>query len=215
MPAPRHPLRPAWEALRRRLLAWLASGLALLAAAVLGVFPTGSALPPTPYDPPAQRWAAVTVVAALVVIAAVWLSAPRNRAREATDEERLAGWAVALLGLGVVAAIAVAVSPLALLVLLPSLYAWLLVPHAPGDRGWLTDALFGLGFAGPAIVVASLALQLDLGLKAPVFVLQLVTAGTIPFLGTLATIGWVAVATHIGSLLAGSYVPPDDQSSRR
>ena len=209
-------LLPAWRALRRRFLWWLGAGGVLLVATVLGIFPSSRGVPPTPYDPPAGRWPAVTVVGVLIVIAVIWASGRRPpHARATTSDERLAGWAVALLGLGLVSLVAMLVSPFLLIFVLPSLYAWLLVPHVPVTRGWLPDLLYGIGFAGPVAAVVTLALQFDLGLAAPTYALQLMTSGTIPAMATLALLGWTAIAVHVGSLVSGSYTPVGPPSSRR
>ena len=209
-------LVPAWRSLRRRFVWWLGAGAALLVATIAGIFPGDRGLPPTPYDPPADRWAAVTVVGGLIVVAVVWASGRREApARETTPDERLAAWAVALLGLGLVAIVAMLVSPFLLVFVLPSLYAWLLVPHVPVTRGWLPDLLYGLGLAGPIAAVVTLALQFDLGFSAPTYALQLMTSGTIPMVATLALIAWAAIAVHVGSLVSGGYAPVGPPSSRR
>ena len=98
---------------------------------------------------------------------------------------------------------------------LPSLYAWLLVPHVPAARGWLPDVLFGLGLAGPVVAVVAIAHQLDLGVRAPLYVLSLFTTGTVPWLATLAFVGWAAVATQVATLVSGAYAPVGPPSRLR
>lgn len=208
-------LLPAWRALRRRLLWWLTATGILFAATLIGIFPDKGATPPTPYDPPGEDWVAVSAIGCLVVVAITWLSGRRSRGRSPSDDDRLAGWAAALLALGFVGVVAIIVSPYLLVFLLPSLYAWLLVPHVPARQGWLPDLLFGLGFIGPVAALVTLAVQFDLGLAVPTYALQLITSGTIPAGATLALLGWAAVAVHVGSLVAGSYAPVGAPSSRR
>ena len=210
-------LTPGWRALRRRLGWWLAAAAAILAATLLGGFPDETSLPPTPADPSLDRWPAVAVTLLAVLGVAAWVrNRTRHRARrQATGDETLAGWAATLLGLGVVTVVTAMASPFTLVFVIPSLYAWLLVPHVPGAKGWLPDLLYGVGLAGPAVVLATLAVQLDLGLRTPLYAISLLTTGTVPWLATLALIGWAAVATQVAALIAGTYAPTRPPSNRR
>ena len=148
--------------------------------------------------------------------ALVWLRArarlvPRVRA---TPENELAGYAVAFLGLVGVAAGMALVSPYGLLFVLPSLYAWLLLPQLRRAPGWVTDVAFGLGFLGPVLALVVLAEQLDLGLRAPLYAASLLTTGVVPWTATLCLVAWAAVAGLVGSLAAGRYAEPAASSGR-
>ena len=99
-------LRPAWRALRRRVGLWLVLLLLLGVAAVAGALPLEPPLPPPPDEPPVDAWPVGVVVLGVVVVVLVWLRArahlvPRVRA---TPEVELAGYAVAFVGLMLVAA---------------------------------------------------------------------------------------------------------------
>jgi hypothetical protein len=210
-------LVPGWRALRRRLGWWLAAAAVIMAATLAGGFPDEQSLPPTPSDPSLDRWPAIAVTLFVLLALAAWVrsrTASRPR-RRATPDETLAGWAAALLGLGVVAIITALASPFTLVFVIPSLYAWLLVPHVPGAKGWLPDILYGVGLAGPVIALATLAVQLDLGLRAPLYAISLCTTGTVPWLATLALVGWAAVATQVATLVSGAYAPVGPPSNRR
>lgn len=212
----RLPLQPAWRSLRHRFQWWLAGGGAVFLASLTGILPRGSAVPPIPYGAAAERWPAITVGGALVIAFVIWAGGHRQRrGHETTDDERLAAWAATLLGLGLVTLAAMAVSPFLLVFLLPSLYAWLLVPHVPARHGWLPDLLFGIGFAGPVAALVTIALQLELGLSAPAYSLGLLTTGTVPAGATLVLLGFAATASQVGSLVTGSYTPIDEPSRRR
>ena len=76
--------------------------------------------------------------------------------RPVTFEETVAGHAVALLGLGLIALVVVSINPFSLIYLLPSLYAWLWLPQAQSAPPAVRGALFTLGLAGP-LVLARLA----------------------------------------------------------
>src|SRR5207302_7085792 len=144
-----------------------------------GAWPTGAARPPNPATSVAGDWPVLTLVALLVVVAAGWLVA-RHRLvprREIAPEEELAGHAVALLALGVLALLVVATNPFALLFVLPALHMWLWLPLVRQARAPVRLALFTAGFAGPLIVLASLAWRFGLGLDAPWYLLQLVGLG--------------------------------------
>ena len=65
------------------------------------------------------------------------------------------------------------------------------------------------------MALATVAVQLDLGLRAPLYVISLFTTGTVPWLATLALIGWAAVATQVAALISGSYAPIGPSPNRR
>ncbi len=210
-------LLPGWLALRRLLGWWLAVAAAVAAATLLGAFPGAQDLPPTPADPALDRWSAVAVTLVALVAVAAWLRSrtARVRRREPSADEVLAGWGATLLALGAVALVTALASPYTLVFVLPSLYAWLLVPHVPTTKGWLPDVLFGLGLAGPIVAMVTVAHQLDLGLRAPLYAISLCTTGTVPWLATLALIGWAAVATQVATLVSGTYSPGGQPQRRR
>lgn len=210
-------LTPAWRALRRRLGFWLLGLAALGGAALLGALPTKSALPPRPDLPPLDTWP-YGVLAGMIALGAIaWLRersllAPRW---SATADEELAGWVVALSALVLVAVLVAVANPLALVLVLPSLYAWLAVLQLGRRRPWLADALFGVGLLGPVVVLVVLTEQLSLGLRGPLYVAALLTSGTVPWLQSLALAVWAAAAAQVAVLVAGRYAPVARSSSGR
>jgi hypothetical protein len=186
-------------------------------AAVLGPLPTGPPLPPPPDQPPVDSWpfGLAAVVAAVAVL--VWLRArahlvPRARA---TAEDELAAYAVAFVALLLLCAATVLISPYGLVFVLPSLYAWLLLPQLRRAPGWVTDVLFGLGLVGPVLALVVLAEQLGLGVRAPLYAAALTTSGVVPWASTLALAAWAAIATFVGAIAAGRYAPVERSSSGR
>ena len=206
----RLPLAPAWRALRRRTGLWLAVLVVLGAVAAAGALPRDAELPPPPDQPPLDSWPVGALVLALGIATLAWL---RVRARlvprvRATAEEDLAAYAVAFVALLLVAVATALVSPYALLFVLPSLYAWLVLPSLRRARGWVTDALYGLGLVGPVLPLVVLGEQLDLGARAPLYALSLLTTGVVPWTATLALAGWATVAGFVGAIAAGRYAAP-------
>lgn len=203
------PLRPAWRSLRRRLGFWLVVAAGVFVAAVAGALPRDTDLPPAPDLPPLDTWPFATLAILALVAAGAWLRerallAPRGAASE---DEVLAGWTVALVALLAVAVVTAVVSPYSLVFVLPSLYAWLALAQLGGLSGWVADALFGVGLLGPVLALVVLAEQLDLGLRAPLYALGLMTAGVVPWGAVLALVAWAAVTAQVGALVAGRYAP--------
>ena len=130
----------AIRSLRSRLLYWGYAAVLVLGAARFGLFPASEPDRPVPLTVEgAATPSSLGVGIVLALLLAGWLVG-RERLiprRPATTEEKLAGYSVALLALGLLALLVVATNTYALIFLLPSLYAWLWLPqaHAAPDRG--------------------------------------------------------------------------------
>ena len=212
----RLPLTSAWRALRRRVGVWLVLVALLGLAALVGAVPDGPSLPPPPDQPPVDSWPLALLVVLSVVAVLVWLRArsalvPRERA---TPEEELAAYAVAFVALLLVCGVAALVSPYTLVLVLPSLYAWLCLPQLRRAPAWVTDVVFGLGLIGPVLALVVLAEQLGLGIRAPLYAAALVTTGVVPWASTLAFAAWGAIASLVGAIAAGRYAPVSRSSGR-
>lgn len=202
------PLRAAARALRTRMLFWLYAGIVVWLGGVAGVLPTGDALPLPPYadlveDTPV---AGLALLALLVMVG--WLVHRRRIAPpfDTSPEERLAGHTAALVGLAAVAVVVALVQPYMLVFVLPSLYAWLLLPLAARPRARVSAFLAGL--LAPAAALAVLADQLDLGpIDVLLYVLGLVTVGYVSSVTVVLWLAWAAVASQFGALAFGRYVP--------
>ena len=202
-------LRPALRSLASRLGVWAWVGALFALFALLGILSRGEARPIAPDTQAAGDWA----VAALFALAGLsllgWLVArpqlvPR---RSVTRPEELGGHLAAMLVLGIVALVVAAQNPFALLFVLPSVHAWLWLPHA-SDRGRPAAlAVYALGFAGPLILLASFAFRFQMGLDALWYVLALTSVGYVPVPLVFASLAWGAVAAQAGALATGRYAP--------
>jgi hypothetical protein len=112
-----------------------------------------------------------------------------------------------LLGLAVVALLVVATNPFALIFLLPSLHAWLWLPHFRGRPVWARAAVLAGGFLGPLLLLGSLALRYDLGLDAPWYLGELTASGYVKLPALVIAVGWLASAGQMAALAAGRYAP--------
>jgi Zn-dependent M28 family amino/carboxypeptidase len=202
------PFAPALRALRTRLGLMLVGGLLIWLGAIGGVFPTGAPLPLAPFaslldNPPL---AGLALLACAFAVA--WLVARRRLlpAAAPSSEERLAGLAVALGAVGVVAIALALTKPYALVFVLPSLYAWLWLPLE--GRAWQRLLLFVLGLAGPVLGLVVLSNELGVSvIGAALYVVGLTTVGYLPLGAALLTLVWLAGAIQVGALAFGRYGP--------
>jgi Peptidase family M28 len=203
------PLRPALRSLLSRLGVWIWAGVLFAFFALVGILPHGDSRPIAPDTEVAGDWP----VAALLTLAGLsllgWLVAHQRLVprRSVTRPEELGGHLVAMLGLGIVALVVAAQNPFALLFVLPSLHAWLWLPHASERGRPAALAVYALGFTGPLILLGSFAFRFDMGLDAPWYVLALTSVGYVPVPLVIAFLAWGAVASQAGAVAAGRYAP--------
>jgi hypothetical protein len=134
--------------------------------------------------------------------------------RDVTLEEELAGHTAALLVLALVALLVIATNGFALILLLPSLHAWIWLPQIRDRPFPLRIAILAAGFAGPALLLWSFAVRYDLGFDAPAYLAQLAALGYIPFPLLALLVAWLAAAGQLAALAAGRYAPypgPDER----
>jgi len=202
------PLAPALRGLRVRVGFWLYGGLLLWIGAVTAVFPTGASLPLPPYSSSVADWPIAGLALLCIAFAGGWLASRRRLipAIRPTQEERLAGYSVALTGLGLVAVALALVKPYALVFVLPSLYAWLWLPlHS---RFSARAGLYVLGLAGPVGGLEVLAHELRIGVfEAVRYVTGLATVGYVSLGSVLLTLAWAAAAAQLAALAFGRYAP--------
>ncbi len=172
-------LQPALRSLASRLGLWLWAGFLLLFFSFTGIFPNGESRPIAPSSAVATDWpvAAICVFAGLVALG--WLvtrprlipMGPVSR----TDE--LGGHLAAMLALGLVALVVAAQNPFALIFILPSLHAWLWLPHA-SERGRAAAlGVFAIGFVGPLLLLGSFAFRYGFGFDAIWYLTALTSVG--------------------------------------
>jgi Peptidase family M28 len=192
-----------------RLAFWLFVGLAFAVVARLGGWPQGDPLPTAPQAAAAQTWPVGAIVALVLVSSLAWIVA-RHRLiprREVALEEELAGYTAALLMLGLVSLLVVAVNAFALVFVLPSLHAWLWLPQFQSRPVWTRAALLAAGFAGPALLVWSLSERLGLGASAAAYLVQLVAIGYVPVPLVVLSLAWLGVAGQLAALSVRRYAP--------
>jgi Peptidase family M28 len=202
------PFRPALRALRTRLGVALLGGLLVWIGALGGAFPTGAALPLSPFTETLDNPPAGGILLLLGALLVGWLVARRRLApgRPTTAEERLAGLASALAAVAVVAVVLAVAKPYALVFVLPSLYAWLWLPIE--RRLWQRAVLFAAGVAGPVLGLLLLADELGLSIpRAALYAVGLVTVGYVPLSSALLGLVWLASAAQVAAIAFGRYAP--------
>ena len=202
------PLGAALRALRTRALFWLYAGFLLVLAGVAGILPTGSPVPLPVYSTLVTDWPVAGLGLLAIALAAGWMLGRRRlvfRGR-ATAEERLAGYAIALAWLAIVAVVIGVVKPYALVFVLPSLYAWLWLPLR--SRIWARAVLFAAGLLGPVVGLILLGSQLGLGLVETVlYLMGLASVGYVSWTSVLLALAWATAAGQLGALAFGRYAP--------
>jgi hypothetical protein len=122
-------------------------------------------------------------------------------------QDELGGHLAAMLGLGVVALVVAAQNPFALIFILPSLHAWLWLPHASERGRWFALGVYALGFLGPLLLLGSFGFRYGLGLDAIWYVVALTSVGFVPVPLVLAFLAWGATAAQTGAIALGRYAP--------
>ena len=204
----RIPLRPAVRSYASRLGFWLFLGLAFAAVARLA-WPRGTAAPIAPHTDVAGTWPVGGVAALGTVGVVAWL-ASRHRLiprRPVRMEEELAGHTAALLVLGVIALLVVAVNAFALVFVLPALHAWLWLPHVHARPAWIRAGVLVAGLAGPALLLWSFWTRFGLGPEAPAYLVQLVAIGYVPTPLVVLFLAWAAVGAQLTAIAARRYAP--------
>ena len=203
------PLTPALRSYRSRFGFWLWVAAVFELFALLGFWPNAPAVPLPPDAAPATDWPVVALAGLGVLSGLGWLVARARLmpTRPVSATEELAGTTAALLALAVVALLVVATNPFALVFLLPSLHAWLWLPHFQGRPLWARAALLGGGFLGPLLLLGSLGLRYDLGLDAPWYLAELTATGYVKLPALVIAVGWLASAGQMTALAAGRYAP--------
>lgn len=202
------PLLPAVRALRARVFFWLYAGLLLWFAGVAGVLPTGAPLPVPPYSSFVTDWPLAGLALLGLALAMGWAVSRRRlvATHRATAEERLAGYAIALSWLAIVAIAIGLVRPYTLVFVLPSLYAWLWLPL--WTRLWPRALLFGVGLLGPLVGLVILASQIGLGLfDTSLYLASLASIGYISWTSVLFALAWATAAAQLAALALGRYAP--------
>jgi hypothetical protein len=203
------PLTPALRSYRSRVGFWLWVALLFELFALIGIWPSAPSVP-LPLDAaPATDWPVIGVLALAFLVGLGWLVA---RARlmlrgPVSATEQLAGAAAALLALAVVSLLVIATNPFALIFLLPSLHAWLWLPHVRRRPIWTRLAVLGAGFLGPLLLLGSFAFRYGLGLDTPWYLAELTATGYVKLAAVAIAVGWLGAAGQMTALTVGRYAP--------
>jgi hypothetical protein len=210
------PIAPALRSYRSRLFFWFSVGAVFVLFALAGVWPTGAALPLGPHSPAARHWPLLGLLGLAAIAVVAWIVARSRLApqRPVGIDEELAGHTAALLALGVVGLLVVATNPYSLLIVLPSLHAWLWLPQVQSRPLWLRASVYAAGFLGPAIVLISFASRYGLGLDAPWYLAELVAVRFISIPTFVIGLAWLAVAGQFAALTVKRYAPYPEASER-
>ena len=209
-------LAPALRSYASRLGVWLWAGAAIGVLTLAGVLPSGADRPVALDTDVATDWALAPLAAIAALSALAWLVVhPRLvPTRSVSRAEALGGHLAAMLVLAVVALVVAATNPYSLLFVLPSLHAWLWLPHL-SERGVAArTAVFVAGFAGPLVLLGSFAFRFDLGFDAFWYVLVLTTVGLVPLPLVIAVLAWSAAAGQVWATAFGRYTPYPARSER-
>jgi hypothetical protein len=209
-------LAPAFRSLRTRLAFWLWAGAVFELFALAGAWGTGAARPLEPTGAAATSWPLWSLAGFSMVLGLSWLVArPRLVPRRpATAIDQVAGYATAMIALGVVALIVTAWNPFALIFVLPSLHSWVWLPNYTHRRTAARGFLFAGGFVGPALLLGSFAFRFGLGLDAPWYLAKLTAVGYVPIVAVLVVLAWAACAAQVTVLFAGRYAAYPSASQR-
>jgi hypothetical protein len=210
------PLAPAFRSYRSRVGFWLWVVAIFELFALVGVWPDAPSVALPPDAAPATHWPALGVLGFAVLCALGWLVArarlvPRG---PVSPSEEIAGTAAALLALAVVGLLVVATNPFALVFLLPSLHAWLWLPHARTQPIWTRASLLVAGLLGPLLLLGSLAWRYGLGFDALWYLAELTATGYVRLPAVVIAAGWLAAAGQVTALAAGRYTPYPSAAER-
>jgi hypothetical protein len=207
------PLGAALRDLLRRLAAPIAALAVLRIAGLTGAVP-GLHAPPFPGDGAGVSfWLPVIAIA---VAAATWRLARRPAARaDPTDPAAagIAGYLAALFGALLAAGLALLGNPYALILALPALHLWLVLPSLARLGVAARLSIVALGWIGPALLVAALAGPVSLGSSAPLWTVRLLAVGAIPLGVTLSLAMLFASTSQLVAIVSGRYASDNTSTS--
>ena len=209
-------LLPAARCYTRRLGFWVSVAALFALLGAVGLWEDGEPRPLSPETGAATEWPTLELLLYALLVVGAWLLARRRlqRRRPVDPEEELGGYTVALGILAVLGVVVFAWNPFALLLVLPSLHAWLWLPQLRGRSALLRAAALLAGFTGPLLLLGSLALRFDLGFDAPWYLLQLAGVGYVPAAAVGLALVWAAAAAQLTAVVTGRYAPYPSRSER-
>ena len=207
-------LAPARSYLRR-LAFWVAAAALFALLGGAGLWQDGEPRPLSPETEAARNWPAPELLLYGLLVLAAWLLARRRLLRRSlvTPKDELGGYVVALVVLAIAGTVTFFWNPFALLLVLPSLHAWLWLPQLRGRPVVQTVAILA-GFAGPLLLLGSFAFRFELGFDAPWYLVQLTAVGYVPLPAVGLALMWAAAAAQVTALATRRYAPYPSRSER-
>jgi hypothetical protein len=200
----------------RRLAFWLAAAALFVLLGAAGLWEGGEARPLSPESEVVQNWPAPELLLYGLLLLLAWLVARRRLLRRGlvTPKDELGGHTAALVVLAIVGVLTFLWNAFALLLVLPSLHAWLWLPQLRDRPLVVRTAVLVAGFTGPLLVLGSFALRFDLGFDAPWYVIQLAAVGYVPLAAVALALVWAAAAAQFAALAVGRYAPYPSRAER-
>ena len=212
----RVPLGPAARSFGRRLAFWLWAGVVFLLFGLAGAWPDGDPAPINPDSQAAGHWPRLALALYALAVVGSWLVARTRLVRRGpvAPEDEVAGMGVAIAALAGIALVLIVTNAYALLFVLPSAHAWLLLVQHRDRRAWARAALYLLGLTGPLLLLGSVAFRFGLGLDAPWYLAELAAVGYVPKVGLVLSLAWAAVAAQVYAVAAERYAPYPPRAER-
>jgi Peptidase family M28 len=206
-------LGAAFRDLLRRLAAPLAALVVLRIAGAIGAVP-GLHEPPFPGDGAGvSLWLPAIAIAAAV---GTWRLARRpTLSPDPADPAAagIAGYLAALFGALVAAGLALLGNPYALILALPALHLWLVLPSLARLGLAARLSVVALGWIGPALFIAALAGPVALGSSAPLWAVRLLAVGAFPLGVTLSLAMLFASTSQLVAIVSGRYASDNTSTS--
>ncbi|HEU0195482.1 MAG TPA: hypothetical protein VFQ71_14855, partial [Gaiellales bacterium] len=205
----RVPLAPGMRALVWRASAWM---VALTTLWVLTVLP--GRLMPRVADVPLPGRTGVTSLGLLITLAVplLWwrfVSRPRLLpVAPVTGTERTGGLATGLAGAMFATLLLTAVSPFALVLVLPAVHAWLWLAHAARINRRTMLAVWAVGLLGPLALVIEIWHGQGVGSQTPRALVAMTASGYLTPAIPVCLALFTAAAMQLLSLVTGRYSPP-------
>ncbi len=196
------PLAPAGWAVAERALPFALAALVLRLEGVLGFVPDRLD-PPFPGEGVGVGWG--VLVLPLVVAAAAWLLLHGRRTRIGGDpaEAGLAAFCAALAAAGMGAVLMLVANPYLLILALPALHVWLVLPSLWRLGVMARLGAVALGLLGPAALLALLAGPGRYGTDAPAMAVRLLGDGTIGLAAAVGGALLLAAGLQLAAVVVG------------
>ncbi len=207
---------PAVRSYVRRLAFWLWIGVVFFLLGLVGAWPSGAAVAVNPAAEAAGHWPRLGLAALVLVGLASWVIARGRLVRRGpvSDEDEIAGLAVALAAVALISFVLIATNIYALIFLLPSAHAWLWLIELRRRRALVKGVVYAVGLLGPTVLLLSFAVRYGLGLDAPWYLAELVAIGYVPHMGVVLFLCWLAAAGQVLAVISERYGPYPARAER-